>query len=343
MVSNKELCKGFDMIRERGVFSATRDYKIYFDSVPDTLFVVDQEYRIIDANLMASRMLQLPVEQLCRKRLLDFLPPRFLLSAANAFQSIELERFFSGEFPLYNQEGNEILFQWHVRTENGNDFQIWSGRVIESSKYTYQELHEKLKQKELLLKETHHRLKNNLQIVASLINLQAQADGISMFDVLRESQNRIRTMALIQENLYKNDEPSIDLPTYLHQLAKNLCSSYGVKSDHVKIAVESSGPVSIHVDRATPCGLIANEVISNSLKYAFLPGTTGEIRILVTRCDDTIRVEISDTGRGLPAGVSAENSKTLGLRLVHMLVDQLEGKLTMENDNGASFRIEFRA
>ena len=330
------------MIREPKAFHG-RDYRAVFDSVPDAILVVDKEYWIADANRAACEMLLTPVEELCRKRLLDCIPPRFLLSAATAFQAMELERSFAGEFPLFSREGKEIFFQWHARNENGNNFHVWTGRVIERAQYSYEELFEQVKQKDVLLKETHHRIKNNLQVVASLINLQAQADGVSMFDVLRESQNRIRTMALIHENLYQNEESHIDLPSYLHQLAKNLCSSYGVKKDRLKLSVKCSNPVRIHVDRAIPCGLIANEVISNSLKYAFLPGDFGEIRILISRSDDMVIVELSDNGQGLPADISVKNTKTLGLRLVHMLADQLEGKLTIEKKNGTSFRIEFRA
>lgn len=200
-----------------------------------------------------------------------------------------------------------------------------------------------LKEKEVLLKEIHHRVKNNLQIISSLLKLQSRSiKDKQTLDIFNESQSRIRTMALIHENLYQSHDLSkINFADYVHKLAANLFRSYEVHSSKVKQVINVDN-VFLEIDVAVPCGLIINELISNSLKYAFPDNTVGEVRIeLQSNKEYGYTLFVSDNGVGLPKNLDIQNTKTLGLQLVNNLVEQLEGSVTINGDYGTKFIITF--
>lgn len=199
-----------------------------------------------------------------------------------------------------------------------------------------------LAEKEIMLKEIHHRVKNNLQIVASLLYLQAQklADP-RLAELLHESQNRISSMAFIHETLYQsNDYTRVDFDRYLHSLSTSLFTSYGVDRRQIELRIATHG-VAMNVNLAIPCGLIVNEVVSNALKHAFPAGRSGSIQIEAEqRPDGTYVLQMSDDGVGMPAQAGAQTA-TLGLRLVERLVGQLGGTLERQGRQGTSYRIAF--
>ena len=197
-----------------------------------------------------------------------------------------------------------------------------------------------LREKEALLKEVHHRVKNNLQIITSLLNLQASAiEDEEISDLLRESQNRVRLMALIHEKLYQsNDLGKIDLGDYIQDLSSHLLRSYEIVSSAVSLEVEADN-IFLEIDTAVPCGLIVNELVSNSLKYAFPDGEKGVIRIEVKLADDTFCIRYRDDGIGLPEGLEMHNAKTLGLQLVSSLTEQLGGDLEIYKGTGTELKL----
>ncbi|MGB3297055.1 MAG: histidine kinase dimerization/phosphoacceptor domain -containing protein [Phormidesmis sp.] len=211
-----------------------------------------------------------------------------------------------------------------------------------------QKIEASLKEKEVLLKEIHHRVKNNLQIVSSLLNLQANAiEDENIAALFQESQNRVRLMALIHEKLYQaNDLGKIDLGDYIQVLSSYLMCSYSVKSEHVKLAVEADD-LFLEVDAAVSCGLIINELVTNTLKYAFPNGEAGRIAISVKRMDQTtFAIHYADSGIGLPRSLDIVNAKTLGLQLIYSLCEQLGGDLEMGESNlsespGAYFKLSY--
>jgi len=202
-----------------------------------------------------------------------------------------------------------------------------------------------LKEKEMLLKEIHHRVKNNLQIVSSLLELQSGSisDHHSQ-KALQESQDRIKSMALLHEKLYKTaDFISIDFGDYISNLTSSLFNSYVVDPDSISLVAEVEA-VPLGVDEAIPLGLIVNELVSNSLKYAFPLNRCGEINVkLRFDTDGEIVLEVSDDGIGLPPDLDFRNTETLGLQLVTMLVKQIRGTIDLEKEHGTTFRISFRA
>lgn len=199
-----------------------------------------------------------------------------------------------------------------------------------------------LHEKEILLKEIHHRVKNNLQIIASLLYLQTQKINAPQFaELLHESQNRINSMAFVHEMLYQSDDYTrVDFGLYLRSLSTSLMASYGI--DQHQIALGISAPdVTMSVNLAIPCGLIVNEVVSNALKHAFPGGRCGNIRIVIAQLPDKrYQLELSDDGVGMAAPTGGPTT-TLGLRLIDRLVKQLGGTLEIQGGAGTSYRIIF--
>ncbi|MBI5664815.1 MAG: HAMP domain-containing protein [Nitrospirae bacterium] len=209
-------------------------------------------------------------------------------------------------------------------------------------------LSESLREKEVLLKEIHHRVKNNMQVISSLLNLQsAQITDKRYARLFSESRNRITAMALVHEKLHNSkDLANVDVKDYINSLANSLFSSYdiGPKNILLKMSVEN---VSLSIDTAMPCGLIINELVSNSLKYAFPGGRTGEINITFNKNragnnDIAYELIVSDNGVGMPGGLDIRKSSSLGLQLVINLAEhQLQGSVQLDRSRGTVFNIHF--
>jgi two-component sensor histidine kinase/HAMP domain-containing protein len=205
-------------------------------------------------------------------------------------------------------------------------------------------LRESLKEKEVLLKEIHHRVKNNLQVISSLLYLQSKKiKHQPAMEMFVESQNRIRSMALIHEKLYQStDMVHIDFSEYIHSLIGHLSSSYGAKLVDVKINILIED-VHLSIDKGIPCALIVNELVVNALKYAFPKERKGEITIRISRDGDgSVVLSVADNGVGIPHTVDLANSETLGLQLVKHLSQQLKGRIDIRNGQGTNFLITFQ-
>jgi PAS domain S-box-containing protein len=199
-----------------------------------------------------------------------------------------------------------------------------------------------LHEKEILLKEIHHRVKNNMQVITSLLSLQSKRiKDQQAFSVFQDSQNRVKSMALIHETLYQSEDLSrINFAEYLQKLIAHVSRSYRLNPEAVRIKIKVED-ISLPIDLAVPCGLIINELASNSLKYAFPADKRGEVNIVFERADALYVLRVSDTGVGLPADFDPETSKSLGMKLVRMLTDQLSGELQCRNGVGTIFEIKF--
>lgn len=230
-----------------------------------------------------------------------------------------------------------------IKNENGNVIGIvWIGNNIEEIKETQEKIKESLEEKELLLRELHHRVKNNLQIISSLINLQSKnikdKDDLEIF---RESQSRVKSMAIIHENLYNSkDFANIEFKPYIRSLIGYLFTYYS--SDSVEVEIDVDDGIVLNLDTSVPCGLIINELVTNSIKHAFKGLKSGKIRIALHSNDGCYTLIVEDNGIGIPEGTSIERSEKLGLQLVMSLVEQLEGKFEFEGSDGAMFKIMFR-
>jgi two-component sensor histidine kinase len=203
-----------------------------------------------------------------------------------------------------------------------------------------------LEEKEVLLREIHHRVKNNLQIVSSLLSMQSdRTDGVNdakTVDALKASQQRIAAMAQIHDSLYSTEQiGEIDLAKYVRELAEMAISSF--QSDIIRIRSRFDlTPLLLSMNQAVPCGLIVNELVTNVFKYAYPNGESGEIYIGVKPTgDDGVSITISDNGVGMPDGLDWKRSNSLGLRIINILTGQLGGTIELDAQHGASFTLKF--
>ncbi|MGB0881925.1 MAG: histidine kinase dimerization/phosphoacceptor domain -containing protein, partial [Vicingaceae bacterium] len=268
------------------------------------------------------------------------------------FWDEKYKKAFKGESQYFvsskkDKKGNKIIKEVYLNPiydEKGNISEI-SGIAHDITEKTLseQKLKESLSEKEILLKEVHHRVKNNLQVISSILNLQSSyVKDENTLNILKESQNRIKSMSFIHESLYKTDDFSkINFSEYISSLSKNLVHSYGIYSNLVELKTKLE-EVFLNLDLSIPCGLILNELISNALKYAFTDGKKGIIKIELFEKNDLINLIVEDNGLGLPNTINYKETDSLGLQLVMTLAEQIDAKVELNNKKGAKYTIIFK-
>jgi PAS domain S-box-containing protein len=203
---------------------------------------------------------------------------------------------------------------------------------------------------DLRKKEIHHRIKNNLQVISSLLDLQAeQFEDEKVREAFKEGQNRVISMSLIHEELYKGEgTDTLDFSAYIKKLAESLFQTYKLNSKNIRLCMKLEENAFLDMDTAVPLGIIVNELISNSLKYAFDEDEEGEIKICLCRekisketHESLFSLTISDNGKGIPENMELESVESLGLQLVSTLVDQLDGEIELKRAYGTEFEITF--
>jgi PAS domain S-box-containing protein len=206
------------------------------------------------------------------------------------------------------------------------------------------QLHASLREKDILLREIHHRVKNNMQVIIGLLDLQASSSGNpELMEMLNKGQSRIRSMALVHEKLYASkDFTRINLAGYLRTLSQDLFQSYKINPGKIDLIIQTDG-VYVDINKAIPCGLVLNELISNVLKHAFPGDRQGELQIIIREEKNTeMEIVVRDNGMGLPDDVDIHQPRTMGLNLVNGLVKkQLKGQMEVRRDNGTEIRIKF--
>ncbi|MDC0313587.1 PAS domain S-box protein [Flavobacteriales bacterium] len=247
---------------------------------------------------------------------------------------------------IYDSDGKQLIYATFlspIKIKGKKKFDLACLAVdLTHKKQTEVKLRKLLSEKEVLLKEVHHRVKNNLQVISSILNLQSSYVKDQMtLDILRESQNRIKTMSFIHESLYRSDDLSfVNFSSYINSLSSNLVQTYIIKHANINLELDL-GDVNLNLDQAIPCGLIINELVTNSIKYAFPLNRKGKIRIELTKKGNKIYLKVEDNGIGLPDNLDVENTDTLGLQLVYILVSQLDGDIKVINKKGTKFLFNF--
>nr|WP_319372872.1 PAS domain S-box protein [uncultured Methanobacterium sp.] len=213
---------------------------------------------------------------------------------------------------------------------------------ITSRKKAEEKIKKSLEEKEVLLREIHHRVKNNMQILSSLLNLQIQyEDSDETIGVLKDSQGRVKSMAMIHEKLYQSSNFSnINFKEYLERLISGIFYSYEITTGNIRSEIDIED-VNLSIDTAIPLGLIINELVTNSVKHAF-PQGEGTISIKLKSLPEQMELIVADDGTGLPENIDIQTPKTLGLQLVKSLIEQLDGNIRVDNCNGTEFRITFK-
>jgi PAS domain S-box-containing protein len=340
---------------EQEIRESEQSFRGLFNTVREAIYVMDVDGRFLEVNEGALEMYGQPRDFFIGQSPdVLYAPGTFDLSST----IIRLERAFNREpqnFKFAGCRSNGRIFPAECRLYRGFYFgkDVIIGLVIDITERKAAEeqiriLNETLEQrvkdrthdletatdqlraslaaKEVMLREVHHRVKNNLQIIISLLNSQSrQFSDPQIVNAIRESQNRIYAISTAHERLYMTkDIENIDLGGYLRSLAANLYSFYKVSGErvHLRMALEN---LTTTIDTAIPIGLAINELISNSLKHAFPYEKAGEISITGTATDDMLEIRVIDNGIGMPPGAGAKEGKTLGLRLVRLLTEQLDG------------------
>jgi PAS domain S-box-containing protein len=265
-------------------------------------------------------------------------------------QLTSFDQAFSGkpqqfEVPLRDAESNIIWLQVFLNPVYLDDkLEEVSCLVYDNTERREidRKIRDSLKEKEVLLQEVHHRVKNNLQVISSILNLQSSyVTDEGTLEILQESQNRIKSMSFIHETLYRTtDFSSINFSEYIKSLSYNLIQSYRMQNCDVNF-IPNIDVVEMSIDQAIPCGLIVNELVSNALKYAYKDKTEGSLWIDLNEKDGMVTLRIKDDGVGLPENFKFEKTDSLGVQLVYSLTEQLDGTIQVISDGGTTFLINF--
>lgn len=269
----------------------------------------------------------------------------------NTFWEEQYGRAFKGESVNFEIERVSFDHKVFYREIFLNPIYSDSGEIYEVSGISHdttdkrlyeKELKKSLEEKEVLLKEVHHRVKNNMQVISSILNLQsAYVHDEGLLSILKESQNRIRAMASIHERLYRTKNFSdIRFSEYIKDLAENLVHTYELSKTKIELKCNIE-EVFLTLNASIPCGLIINELISNSLKYAFEDRAEGLIELSLSKSGELVRLIVQDDGVGIPESLDIEQTDTLGLQLVSTLVEQIGGKMKLDITKGSKFIITF--
>jgi two-component sensor histidine kinase len=254
---------------------------------------------------------------------------------------------WTGELIHTTKNGEELIMesrQQLIQDAHGNKIVIETNRDITERKKSEDKIKASLKEKEVLLREIHHRVKNNLQIISTLLALQSdEITDQKTLENYRESENRIQSIALIHEKMYQSkDISNIDFTSYIKSLISDLMYSYDADSRNIKSVIDTDNFL-FSIETVQPLGLIINEIISNSLKYAFKNKDEGNILVKLEKGDsNNFKLTVSDDGIGFPENIDFKNTGSLGLQLVNELVNQLEGDIELNTDNGTEFIIIFK-
>jgi PAS domain S-box-containing protein len=341
-----------DLTARRRAEEALRDsevqYRRLFEAAKDGILILDAETgMILDVNPFLVEMLGYSHEQLLGKRIWELGLFKDVAADQDNFATLQQQEYIRYEdLPLETAGGR----RWDVEFIS-NLYRVDHRKIIQCNirditehKRTQQALQELLREKESLLKEVHHRVKNNLQVISSLVRLQSyRVENPIAQAALRDMQNRIGSMALLHETLYQSGNfARVDLAAYLRAVCSQMFHSLAADPASIQLRLDVAS-VDLDVHQAVPCGLLINELVSNCLKHAFPDGRAGEVRVEVQWVDGgpALRLRVADNGVGLPANFDLRQLRTLGLQLVSDLVGQIGGRLDIGRGPGAVFEVLF--
>ena len=324
-------------------------FRTIVELISDWVWEVDENGRYTYVSSRITDFLGYTPVEVIGKTPMDLMSPEEAERVSQIFTAIVAERkpFTFFESKNLHKDGHEVIFEnsgMPIFDDEGN-FKGYRGvkRDITERKRIEEQINLSLLEKEILLKEIHHRVKNNLQTVSGLLYLQSlDTRSEEALAVLDDSRNRVRAMALIQEKLYQSKNyAQVDFGEYLKELAAELMTSYQVSPARIKVNVEAKG-IFLGIDTAIPCGLITQELISNALKHAFPERRSeGEVRLSFYRENGRLILIVRDNGIGFPKGFDFNSASSLGLQLVNKLVAQISGSIELKSEEGSEFRIIF--
>ncbi len=329
---------------EESLRESEQRYRTLFEKTANPIFVIDTEGNYVDCNEAALQFAECSYRELLTKNIRDFVVPG--------------EEDVIEEHKHLWQEGGRIETDYYIQNQIKTvDLTItpgiWQGQAIifgigadiTERRRAEEQIKRALKEKEVLLRELYHRTKNNMHVICSMLALRAaHVKDEYALSVLKEIEDRIQSMALVHQKLYQSQNlSSIDLKEYIGDLVALLMESYKSQTDRVSLVLDLEN-VPVLIDIAIPCGLILNELISNALRHAFPEDKKGAVKVrLRKREDNTILLQVSDDGIGVPPGFDFRQRQSLGLQTIFALAEyQLQGEVTFESGEGVSCQIQFQ-
>lgn len=331
---------------ENRIAKSEKKYRELADLLPQTVFETDENAKLTFMNVYGFEMFGYSQKHLDEG--LSIL--ELIIEEERSISKGKVTEILNGngsgdEYTAKKWDGT--LFPIIIHSNpifNRGVFEGFRGIIIDISdiKDAEEKIMDSLKEKEVLLQEIHHRVKNNMQIISSLLSLQANhTDNKETVEILKESRGRVKSMAMIHEKLYHGQNiGKLNMAEYLNNLLHEIVRFYSTPSSDIDMDVDVEN-IKLNIDTAIPMGLMVNEIVSNSTKYAF-PNKSGRITLKLKYVDDYYLLYISDNGIGLPEDLNIQESSTLGLKLINSLAIQLEGELEIKSNNGTSFLLKFK-
>lgn len=329
-----------------------RIFNAITDAAYDAIIMLDHEGNVVYWSKAAERIFGYSQREILGRPVHKFV-------VSERFQNVAIDGFEkfrkTGEGPLIGKvsevvgrrkDGAEFPVELSLSVLRIKDkfYTIGILRDISERKKAHEKLQASLREKDVLLRELHHRVKNNLQIITSLLRLQSRyVQDPHVLNVLKDSQSRIKSIALLHEKFYRSEDlANVKFGDYIRNLINDLYRNYGVDKSRINLKLDLEN-VFLPIDKAIPASLVINELVSNSLKYAFPEGKEGTIEVKFKSKGKEVEIVIKDNGIGFGKDVEFDSPSTFGFRLVRMLVkDQLKGAITLNKKNGTEFRISFR-
>jgi len=337
--------------RETDLMYSEERFRRVFDSTADGLLMIDEDGRILLANQSLARMFGYTLSDIYDCRLEDLVPEDIRSHhrrERTRYQMQPIARPMAQMRELFacRKDGTEFPVEVALTPLQFPEGTRVLATVVDISvqKKIQSSLMKALKEKTALLNEVHHRVKNNLQVVSSLLNLQACNVPESSRVYFQDSQDRVKAMALMHQQLYEQKAYEyINAVTYTQELLSLIQRSHLAGGAHIRTALTNSDEdVRLTMDQALPFGLLMNELITNALKHAFIGRTSGQVSISLTQTMQETQVTVSDDGIGIPEDTDLGKTTSLGFQLIPSLIDQLEGRISLHRDAGSHFTITFK-
>lgn len=327
-------------------------YRLLIKNIPSVVYKGYKDWSVEFIDKKFELLTGYDVDEFNSKKMKwsDIIVKEDIETAKNIFiKALKADKSYVREYRIRSKDGGILWIQerGHIVLDKKGKIESVSGVFfdITERKQAEEQVKTSLKEKKVLLREIHHRVKNNMQVITSLLRLRAdKIEDKKYANMFKEGEDQIRSMALIHEQFYQSkDFANIDFGEYIKSLTNALFTSHGIDKNKIKLNIEIRD-VSFDLENAIPCGLIINELVSNSLKYAFPQGREGKISIALRSFnEDGLELTVNDDGVGIPEDLDIRNTESMGLNLVTILAEgQLDGKIDLDRTEGTQFRIKFK-
>lgn len=321
-----------------------RELNAFFNLSVDLQCVATVDGFFLRVSSSWCKLLGYTREEICNSPYISFIHPEDIEKTKNEVENIfKTSHTFSFKNRYIKKDGSTVLLEWNARFDKATNLIYCTARDVTSEEKIKDELLKNIKDKEILLKEVHHRVKNNLQIISSLLSLQSNLKAVKnphLKKLYEDSQNRIKAMSAIHELFYKSStDNKVNFKTYLEKLILDLIYSFCGEKNNIKLNQEIE-PVFLSLDIAVPLGLIINEIITNSLKHGLPKSGIGEISINMSKNNTSLGLHIKDNGDGIPTPINENEIVSLGMTIIYSLIEQLDGEIKLDTTSkGTQYRI----